>query len=137
MKTDEDMLDRLRGVLAGGPALRLAVLFGSRATGRATKASDVDIGIVPFDPRLPMSDELALAAELSTAVGAEIDLVRLDVDDPLLGREVALTGVLLAESAPGAFAAFRADAMSRWVDFEETIAPHRERMLKRLAGGRA
>jgi hypothetical protein len=37
-------------------------------------------------------------------------------------------------SEPGTFAAFRAEAMSRWIDFEETIAPHRAHFLRRLAG---
>jgi predicted nucleotidyltransferase len=40
--------DRLRAALAGGPPLRLAVLFGSRATGRARAGSDFDVGIGAF-----------------------------------------------------------------------------------------
>src|SRR5439155_1153802 len=139
------LLARLRAALAsGGGALRpqaplkLAVLFGSRAGGRRRlhAGSDVDVGIVPADPCLPLRDDLALAAVLSSAVGTEVDLVRLDVEDLILGREVAMNGVCLYESAPGMFAAHRASAMALWVEFEETIAPHRERFLRRLAGAR-
>lgn len=133
---DPQLVARLREVLRGGPPLRLAVLFGSRASGRARASSDVDIGILPMDPNLTLADELNLASDLSGAAGAEVDLVRLDGDNPLLGREVALTGVCLQESEPGVFAAYRADAMACWIDFDETIAPHRERFLKRLARGR-
>jgi predicted nucleotidyltransferase len=131
---DPALRERLVRALASGPALRLAVLFGSRATGRARADSDFDVGIVPVDAALPLNRELALAASLSGAVSAEVDVVRLDDDAPLLGAEVARSGVCLFEAAPGAFAAYRADAMSRWIDFEETIAPHRATFLRRLAG---
>jgi hypothetical protein len=80
-----------------------------------------------------ITDELALAAALSEAAGAEVDLVRLDVDAPQLGAEVARTGLCLFEAAPGTFAAFRAEAIARWIDFEETMAPHRAVFLRRLA----
>ena len=126
--------DRLRAALAGGPPLRLAVLFGSQATERAREGSDFDIGIIPVDPELSLHEELALASALSAAVGAEVDVVRLDDDAPQLGAEVARGGVCLVEEAPGVFAAYRADAMSRWLDFEDTIAPHRAHFLRRLAG---
>jgi len=124
--------DPLRATLAQGPPIRLAVLFGSRATGRTRKESDFDVGIIPIDPALSLRDELALASELSAAVSAEVDLVRLDADAPLLGAEVARTGICLFEAAPGVFAAYRASAISRWIDFEETVAPYRARFLRRL-----
>lgn len=125
--------DRLRAALVGGSPLRLAVLFGSQATGRAREGSDFDIGIVPVDPDLSLHEELALASRLSEAVGAEVDVVRLDDDAPQLGAEVARAGVCLYEEAPGTFAAYRADAIARWIDFEEMVAPHRAAFLRRLA----
>lgn len=132
------LIAALRGALAHGPPLVLAVLFGSRARGAPRSArSDVDVAIVPADPSMPLADELSMAAKLSGAVGLEVDLVRLDRDEPLLGSEVALHGVCIAEDAPGRFAAWRAEALSRFLDFEETIAPHRDRFLRRLAGARA
>jgi len=134
---DPDVVRRLRAALASGPRLRLAVLFGSQAVGQGRTGSDFDVGVVPVDPDLALADELAFAATLSGVIGAEVDLVRLDRDDPLLGREVAHKGVCLFEAEPGVFSAYRATAASRWVDFDETIAPHRERFLRRLAGGRA
>lgn len=132
--TEPSHLARLRAALASGPPLRLAVVFGSRATGKARPESDFDVGVLPLDPGLTLHEELAFAAKLSEALEAEVDLVRLDTDDPLLGREVAQHGICLVEREPGAFAAYRADAMSRWIDFDEVMAPHRERFLRRLAG---
>jgi predicted nucleotidyltransferase len=128
-----ELLERLRAALTAGPPLRLAVLFGSHAAGRPRGDSDVDVGIVPLDEALPLETELWLASALSAAAEAEVDLVRLDIDAPLLGREVAQTGVPLFEAAAGAFSAYRARAMSCWFDFDETIAPHRAAFLRRLA----
>jgi predicted nucleotidyltransferase len=133
---DPALLERLRAPLRCGPPLRLAALFGSRATGTEKPDSDFDIGIVPADPTLTLHEELALAAALSGAVDAEVDLVRLDGEDLLLGREVAQTGVCLLEDSPGVFAAYRATAMSRWMDWDETLAPHQANFLRRLARAR-
>jgi predicted nucleotidyltransferase len=125
---------QLRSILEEGPPIQLAVLFGSRARGKARASSDVDIGIVPADPGLSLREELALASALSAALSVEVDLVRLDGDNPLLAREVARDGIALFEARPGAFAAYRATAVARWIEMEEMIAPHRERFLRRLAG---
>ncbi len=133
---DPEILERLRAVLARAPNVRLAVLFGSRAAGRAHSGSDFDIGILPGAEGTSLHEELALAATLSQAAGAEVDLVRLDVDNPLLGNEVARNGICLLEREPGAFSAYRATAVSIWLDWDETIAPHRARFLSRLAAGR-
>jgi hypothetical protein len=131
---DPKLVEVLRAALTRGPALQLAVLFGSRARGDAREDSDFDLGIVPVDPALSLHDELALAAVLSEAVRGEVDVVRLDADNPLLGREVAHTGVCVFEPRPGAFSAYRAEAVSRWLDFDAAIAPYRARFLSRLRG---
>ena len=127
-----ELLLRVCDSLRAGPALRRAVLFGSQAKGTAKSRSDFDIGIIPVE-NLSMHEELSLASLVSGVLESEVDLVRLDEDNPLLGREVARTGICLLEDKPGAFAAYRATAMSCWLDFEETVAPHRENFLRRLS----
>jgi predicted nucleotidyltransferase len=129
----DDLLARLRAALATGPKVRLAILFGSRAIGRARPDSDVDVGIVPVDAAMTLPEELALGAALSKALVQEVDLVRLDQDNPLLGREAALRGRCIVEERPGVFAAYRANAMSIWIDYDETVAPHRQRFLARIS----
>lgn len=123
----------LREVLESVAPLRLGVLFGSYATGRAREDSDVDVAIWPRED-LTLDAELRLAAELSSAAGREVDLVRLDRADadPLLAHEIARVGVMLVEHRPGDFKAFRANAISNWLDFDETVSPHRTRYLERL-----
>lgn len=133
MPADPDLLQRLRGALGKGPPLRLAVLFGSRARGGERPDSDVDVGIVPLDPGVPLQAELNLQRQLSEAAQLEVDLVRLDGEDLLLAREAAVHGVAIYESQAGAFARFRANAVSAWLDFETSLAPARARWLSRVA----
>jgi predicted nucleotidyltransferase len=131
-----EQLARLSDACVRAGSLELAILFGSQVAGRAGAHSDFDIGIIPTSSSMSLHDELALASALSEATGTEVDLVRLDAEDLLVGREVAQNGVCLFERAPGSFAAFRAAAMSRWIELEETLAPYRARYLRRLAGSR-
>lgn len=127
-----DLLSKLRSVVEAGVPLRLLVLFGSQASGRASVGSDVDIGVVPIYGDLTANDESALVNALSAAANAEVDLVRLDQADPLLGREVARSGICIFEKKPGTFARWRARAMSEWIDFDQTISPYRKRYLQRI-----
>jgi uncharacterized protein len=127
-----EQIEKLRECLVQA-RVGLAVLFGSQATGKARPGSDFDVGILPLD-EMSLGDELALASALSEATGTEVDLVRLDQDNPLLAREIAEQGTCLYEREKGLFSAYRARAMSTWIDFEETIAVHRMHRLKRLAG---
>jgi len=126
------MIAQVSAACAAAFPLELAVLFGSFASGRARSGSDVDIGILPSND-VALSAELALASSISAITHTEVDIVRLDRDDPLLGREVARHGIPLYERMPGAFAAYRARAMSTWIDWNEIITPYRERFLRRLA----
>jgi predicted nucleotidyltransferase len=126
-----ELVSQLAKDLAHHP-IALAVLFGSHATGQARRGSDLDLGILPLRPD-GCIDDLALASSLSEVVGAEVDLVRLDQDHPLLGYQVASYGQCIYEARAGIFAEYRARAMSTWIDFEETVAVHRQHRLKRLA----
>ena len=129
---DPALISRIRDVCATAFPLELAVLFGSFASGKSRIGSDVDVGIVPVQDVL-LADELALASSISAITHTEVDIVRLDRDDPLLGREVARHGIAIYERLPGAFSAYRARAMSTWIEFDEIIAPHRRRFIRRLA----
>lgn len=130
---DEPLEQRLRSVLAGGPPLRLALLFGSAATGRMHALSDVDLAILPADPAASLMDELALQARLERACGRKVDLVRLDHASTLLRWQVARDGrVLHAEPASEA-ARFRARAASEYGDFYPALVRASHLFAQRLA----
>jgi predicted nucleotidyltransferase len=89
------------------PGVRLVLLFGSEARGRATEASDVDVAVFA-----PGEDLLVLASGLSEASGREVDVVSLeDPGIPLL-EELLRDAELLYEREPGAYATWRSRALT-------------------------
>jgi len=69
------LLRALRAALRTEPNVRLAVLFGSTATGSDNDLSDVDVLVVLHDPGVSRLAELS--ERLSRRVGREMQLVRL------------------------------------------------------------
>lgn len=128
-------MQRLRTVLARAGGVRLAILFGSHARGAARPDSDVDIAMLPVDPKLPLHDELSLQAALSATCGRDVDLVRIDTDDVLLRWEIAKDGILLFEARPGVAARFRAEAGIAWDEHRPLFESTRRRFLARLGRG--
>lgn len=122
---------RLQQELAAAP-LTLAALFGSAATDRMRADSDVDIGILPMDPAWPLREELALQGRLSAIVGRDVDLVRLDRADLLVGKQVAQKGKPLYEVSAGAFARYAARAMLDYLDLEPLIVEGQRRYLRSI-----
>lgn len=97
----------LHAVLARQSGIRLALLFGSQATGHARGDSDVDIGYLGH-----CSDRTRLAMELGDACGRSIDLVSLERAGVPLLDELVRDGKILYESAPGAYGRWLSHALS-------------------------
>jgi uncharacterized protein len=133
---DAELIEGLKGVLAGGPPMRLALVFGSVARGTSKPHSDLDIAIFPVDPDLPLREELNLQSRLSAVSGREVDLVRVDQCAPGLRFRLAREGLLLLGSS-SELARFQARAGIEHAD----LAPARRRAeqlyLRRLAAGGA
>ncbi len=118
----------LRAALVGRADVELALLFGSVARDAARDGSDVDVAV-----RAPGVDLSQLSAQLSAAVGAEVDLV------DLAGATIPLCQALIRESIPfhegrpGAEGGWRSSTLSML----ETDAPAYARMtegyLRRVA----
>ncbi|HEX7182331.1 MAG TPA: nucleotidyltransferase domain-containing protein [Thermoanaerobaculia bacterium] len=131
MEREDPVVEALREALRGRKDVRFALLFGSRARGRARPDSDADVAVLGQD-----LDLLRLAADLSSAAAVEVDVVSLeDPGYPLL-TAILRDGILLHEGERNAAAAWRARA---WLQ-AETDRPWFERMrdafLRHLAEGR-
>jgi predicted nucleotidyltransferase len=126
----EAVAGALRRALAARGDVRLGILFGSVARGRAREDSDVDVAV-----DAPGTDLLELAAELSVAVGREVHVVLLDQATYPLLCALVRDGVVVAEHPGGAAAEWRTRAILEL----ETDRPWFERMrdayLARLASG--
>jgi predicted nucleotidyltransferase len=69
------LLRELRAALRTEPNVRLAVLFGSQATGQKSERSDVDVLVALDDPAAARVAELA--GRLERRLGRDVQLVRL------------------------------------------------------------
>ncbi len=102
------------------------MLFGSAASGRVTRDSDVDL-LVRLTPgaRCDSDERERFAQAASRACGREIDLV---IERPttsvILRREVARKGRPLFERTPGAARRFVVEANLAYID----LAPHLARI---------
>jgi predicted nucleotidyltransferase len=106
---------RLIEALEAFPEVELAVVFGSVARGKASRGSDVDIGVLS---KAPYRDLLRrLEVQLGRAARREVEVVALDESPPLLRFEIARDGRVLVERRPHAWTDFRAHAMIDWWDW--------------------
>ena len=81
-----DLQPVLRQTLAEHGGVRLAILFGSHATGRATPHSDLDLAVQMNAP-LTAHEKIALVEKIAEATGMPVDLIDLKrAGEPLLGQ---------------------------------------------------
>ncbi len=101
-----DLLAQVRRALAQRGGVELALLFGSRATGRAEPSSDLDLAV-----DAPGVDLFALAGDLSAELGLEVDVVDLaEANIPLL-HQLVRDSLVAYESASGRAASWRFHAL--------------------------
>lgn len=131
-------LDELRVCLERFP-VRVATLFGSRASGDASGLSDLDVAVqfedgVSRERRLRLMDELTVAVTECTGFDA-VDVVDLEVAGPVLAYEALRHGILVAGSEEDAVD-LEARALVKKLDFEPVLAEWREALSRRIEEGR-
>lgn len=116
-----DML--LADVLRQFPQIRLAVLFGSLASGKQRQDSDLDIAV---SASLPLIDDekIAIIGVLAERTGRTIDLIDLTVAaGPLLGQIVRHGRRILGSDT------LYGNLISRYLFEQADFMPYRDRIL--------
>lgn len=126
--TDNPRLKAMVEVLAAFPEVRLALLFGSEARGTARPDSDIDIAV-----DAPLASLGQLGAALSSRLGAEVDVVRLDVVSIPLLEALISDGVVLHESRPGAGALWRSRVLAQLETDRPWYRRQRDAWIRRVA----
>ena len=118
-----DLNKRIQKVLAQHGGIRLAILFGSLAKGRATSESDLDLAVLMEVP-LSAETKMAVIGDLSQAMGRPVDLIDLCVTgEPILGQ-ILKYGVRLLGSDTD-----YAELIKRHLFDEADFMPYRRRIL--------
>ena len=117
-------------------------LFGSYATGKTTKLSDIDIAVF-LDSEVEKSSyfdiKLDLLADLSSSLGTDnVDLVILNEATPELAYSVIKEGILVYEEqeARGQLVSFKAKTFDRYFDYLPTKRIYAEALSARIREGR-
>ncbi|WP_297325705.1 nucleotidyltransferase domain-containing protein [Nitrosomonas sp.] len=80
------MLSQLTALLSHYPQIKLAILFGSQATGNARPDSDIDLGLLAQTP-LTADFKLQLIQTIGAEFGRPVDIVDLyHVPEPITGQ---------------------------------------------------
>ena len=115
--------NHIQQILSRHGGIRVAILFGSLAKGRATPESDLDLAVL-MDAPLSAETKMALIGDLSQAVGRPVDLIDLRVaGEPILGQ-ILKHGIRLLGSDTD-----YAELIKRHLFEEADFMPYRRRIL--------
>ena len=118
-----DLNNHIQQILTRRGRIRLAILFGSLAKGRATPESDLDLAVL-MDAPLSAETRIALIGELSQAMGRPVDLIDLRVSgEPILGQILKYGVRLLGNDTD------YAELIKRHLFDEADFMPYRRRIL--------
>jgi predicted nucleotidyltransferase len=118
-------------------AVVAAYLFGSHATGRACRESDVDVAVL-LEPDLPAGDAFDLRVTLaSDLVGVlhtnEVDVLVLNEAPPLLAARVLQEGIRVYCRDEARLRRFARDRLSRAADLRPFLERHEQTLLRALS----
>ncbi len=122
---------------AAAPQTVFAVLFGSCARATMRPFSDIDIGLF-FDHEPDLLTLGDIAGRIEAHAGRPVDIVLLRglaERDPEFAFNIADEGVLLRESRPHAFAAFKKEAFLYYLDTVHLRRITREALHRRVLSG--
>ena len=124
------LAERLRSVVEGAPADLVAVyLYGSRARGTASRASDIDLGLLLQEAPPPelRSTARRIESEVERAVHLPVEAVVLNTASADLIHRVLRDGILLVDRDRPARIRFEIRARNEYFD----LAPIR-RLYRRI-----
>lgn len=136
---NEAIRQRLSGALADLAGVRLAYLFGSRASGRARADSDIDVAVLLDPERVGGAEAYGrevrrLAGALGRVVSsASLDIVLLNEAPCLLRHRVLAGGRLLFARSEQERVRYAIRTIREYQDFEPRLRQYAGRRLARLS----
>lgn len=137
MVRPESIAEKIRRVVGADDNILLVYLFGSAVTGKYHAGSDIDIGVLlrSCPGRLLCAKEsLLLSDKLANALATDrIDLIILNIADPLLSFEVAIKGMLVFERRLGLADEFRLKAVKMYMDAKKFFEQDKQAVERFIA----
>lgn len=132
------VLSQIAEYLLNHTQVSAAWLFGSMATGKARKNSDIDIAVL-FIPGLSKYKHfdlrLSLAGELARLTGRDVDVVDMQSAPLYLQHQVRKTGRLIVEKGHEYRVDFDVRSRREYFDLASVLELRNERLIQKVLGG--
>lgn len=115
-----------------------AWLFGSVATGKDRPDSDIDIAILfieGLDKQTRFDMRLAIAAELSSLTGREVDVIDMQASPLFLQHQVRRSGYLLFEKNHAYRVDYDVKSRRQYLDFSPRLEKRNRQMINKVLEG--
>lgn len=112
-----NLTDKLKNFMDNDPNVIFALIFGSIATGKQKRGSDIDIGIYFVNPPEGL-DLLDLVNVLSELTGREVDVVALNNASALLRHQAMKNRVALTIKDMVIYRKFREKTISDYDEYK-------------------
>ncbi len=132
---EKNKLDLINGFFRKDKSVLASYLFGSQATGKANKFSDIDIAVL-FDSSVDSKDytdkQLTLMSRLSLRIDREVDVVVLNHASAFLKYQVLKEGARVYERPGRDHRSFEAQAVLEYFDYLPVRDRIQSAILKRV-----
>jgi predicted nucleotidyltransferase len=109
----DDLIKKIEQYLLN--KVSFAYLFGSIVTDDFRDESDIDVGVYLLDNAL---ETYNLKSELEDLTDRSVDVIKLDVNDPIISMQVIANGKLLFANDQKKVISFKANLYTRYIDFK-------------------
>ncbi|MCC7343503.1 MAG: nucleotidyltransferase domain-containing protein [Deltaproteobacteria bacterium] len=126
-----DILQKIQTYFSRQEGVIAVLLFGSRAKGRATAGSDVDVAVLYEENHVPdFRAQMNLKEELGRELRAEVDLAVLNKANPILKHQIFTQGKKILENDSSRTTAFQVRSLFQYDDLKRVRAPIEKALLK-------
>ena len=133
MKNNPD-IKLLKKVFKKYPEIEAVYLFGSAATGKLHRESDIDLAIYPDSPEL-REKKLDILTELARLGFCNVDLVFMDKNDIVLQYEAVRQNIVVYQAPGFDRGATYSKIVRQYLDFYPHLTVQRNAYKKRVLGG--
>jgi len=123
-RVDPEIMVRVKETLGTASKLKLAILYGSAATGKMRADSDVDLAVL-FDRPLTAEQKMALISRLESELQRDVDVADLFALSGTILKQVLCKGRVLIQTRPGVLA----ELMQRMIYNQTDMMPYVSRTL--------
>lgn len=129
-------ISKIREYFKREPHVLFAILFGSQATGKTTKMSDIDVAVYLHNVEHKRFFDMRLKFMSNCPGKGEKDVVILNDSPPLLAYEIVSRGKPILLKDKKAFISFKAKAFCRYLDTKRLRSVQYSALVRRIKEGR-